>query len=126
MQLSLSLVFENLANGNHALIIFFSNAIKEGHIEPKGAGGNLLCMCCRSVVSHTSSLADNDSTGTLVSSLETDITRFDLHSDLSIMGVIRTLQREHGRTNLIQFTHQPKSQIEAAVVFYKTHTYSVS
>ena len=53
-------------------------------LRTKGHGGNSNCPVCKNVVRVSSGLAESDATGYLVTHAESDITKFDEHTDQTL------------------------------------------
>ena len=60
--------------------------------EVKGSSGTLPCFLCKNVIMHRAGLHTLDETSTLVSSTETDTSKFHLHSDDSIRATLNMLR----------------------------------
>ena len=60
--------------------------------DVKGSSGTLPCFLCKNVIMHRSGLHTQDVTGILVSSADTDTSKFHLHTNESIISILRMLQ----------------------------------
>jgi hypothetical protein len=59
--------------------------------QNKGASGTLFCMCCRNVVAHRQGTEAFDPTGFLVAGTTVDYSKFKLHTDRSLLGLVQHL-----------------------------------
>ena len=75
------------------------DALKQA-LEMKGTSGLKICACCSNVVEFTAGLVEHDSTGRLIPSSELDISKFELHSDESVLAIARMLEAEEHSPNL--------------------------
>jgi hypothetical protein len=80
----------------------------------KGASGNLVCMLCRNVVRAASRLHETDTTGFLVPAFETNTARFVLHTDASVLELVKQLQRD--QCTMFAATGRRRSSLKAALL----------
>ena len=96
---------------NLAILVADEVALKQS-LESKGSAGKLFCCRCSNVISKSSFSGMVRETPGLVPSTETDWDKFKIHSNESVMAIIRHLQEQEAVCTAQQF-----SRLETALGF---------